>query len=458
MIKKNEIYEVTIEGVTNVGEGVCRIDGFVVFVPNSVDGDILQIKIINVKKGYGYARVEKIITPSKNRVTPRCEVYKRCGGCNLMHINYKAQLELKSGFILDNIRKIAKIDWEQKVECIGMDNPYRYRNKMVFPIGKNADGRAIFGFYTQRSHNIIEFADCYIGDSVCVNIAKTVVDFMNEFGVKPYDEGTNKGDIRRVFVRSGAQSGEIIAVIVSNVRDVLELPVLTERVRKVSPDIKSIILNINKGANNNVLGKENVTLWGKSTIEDTLCGNKFKISPNSFYQVNPTQTKVLYEKAIEFADIKKGDRVVDLYSGIGTITLMAAKVAKQVIGVEIVEDAVKNAKENAKVNNVDNVEFFCGDAKEIAASLQKEGKKADVVILDPPRKGSDEGTLKAIADMGCKKIVYVSCDSATMARDIAYLKTLGFTLQKAAGVDMFPHTVHVESIILMTYCGSEGEK
>ena len=358
-----------------------------------------------------------------------------------MAIDYDAQLEFKKNVVRDALLRLGKI--ESEPDILGMGLPERYRNKMVFPFSPNGD----WGFYRQRSHDVIPLSDCLLGDSLCARIMDAISNHIKKYNISVYDEITNKGIMRRAFLRT--TKDEIMVVISANADSIPKQDELIKSISAISPKIQSIILNINKKRTNLVLGNKNITLWGKDVLSATLCGLSYEISPHSFFQINPIQTEKLYNKAIEFADIKKTDRVLDIYCGIGTISLTAAKSAKSVTGVEIVPEAIENAKENAKRNGIENAEFYCSAAEDIVPKLIKDGESPDVVILDPPRKGSDEVTLSAIVSAKPKRIVYVSCNPATLARDAKFLTENGYKVEKVTAVDMFPHTVHVESVMLL---------
>ncbi len=455
MIKKNEIYQAEVVATASSGDGICRIDNLAVFVEGACEGDILEIKITNVKSSYANAEILRIITPSASRKEPECPVFNRCGGCQLMHIDYKKQLELKKQFVFDSLTRLGHLDLSEAefYDTIGMEKPQRYRNKMVFPIGKKPDGRLTGGFYAAKSHNIIALSDCLLGDKFASDCLSAIIAYMKENNVSAYDEATHKGLVRRLFVRTGLYSHEAMAVISINGKSLPNEKKLVDKLLNIKSDelnLASIVININDSKNNLVLGAQNRTLFGKKFISDTLCGLEFEISPNSFYQVNPTQTEKLYNTAIDFAELKGSQTVLDLYCGIGTISLCAAKKSARVIGVEIVEQAIKNARENAKRNGIKNAEFYTGSAEDISQKLLDEGLSPDVIFIDPPRKGSDEITLNAILNMSPEKIVYVSCNPATLARDLKYLTAGGYALKKIQPVDMFPNTVHVESVALLS--------
>ena len=424
------------------GSGIARIDGYTLFVPQAVPGDEVEILILKTNKNYGYAKVVDVITPSELRTKPLCKHSAKCGGCQLMTIDYKAQLEFKRNIVRDALLRLGKIDLVPDI--IGMDVPSRYRNKMVFPFAPDGS----WGFYRERSHDVISLDDCLLGDELITEIMNAISNHIKKHNISVYDEVAHKGIMRRAFLRT--TESEVMVVISINADSIPKCDELIKNITAISPKISSIILNINKKRTNLVLGDKNVTLWGKDVLSATLCGLSYEISPHSFFQVNPVQTEKLYGKAIELADIGENDTVLDVYCGIGTISLTAAKAAKAVIGVEIVPEAIQNAKENAKRNGIDNAEFYCFPAEDIVPQLIADDISPDIVILDPPRKGSDEKTLSAIAMAKPKRIVYVSCNPATLARDAMFLEQNGYTAKTVTAVDMFPHTVHVESVMLFT--------
>lgn len=448
-VVKNEEYEVEIESITSEGAGVAHIDGFAVFVPYTAVGDVVRIKILKVKSGYAYAKTVKVCKPSGDRTEPMCEHYRLCGGCQLLHINYSAEIELKRNIIESALKRIGGFSNIKVDEVIGAETRRGYRNKMIFPIGER-DTKPISGFYSQRSHNIVKMDSCMLGDDICADILRAVKKYMRECGVRAYDDGTQKGVVRRVFIRKGHKKDEVMVVVSANSRSLKNSDVLVDKLTAVSDRIKSIILNVNTKKTNLVLGDENITLWGKDRISDTLCGLSYEISPHSFFQINPVQTEKLYGKAIEFANLTGNESVLDVYCGIGTISLYAAENAKKVIGVEIVPQAIADAKANAERNEIKNAEFYADSAENIVPRLIENGERPDVVILDPPRKGSDETTLSAIVSAKPERIVYVSCNPATLARDMRFLAERGYAVAGVTGVDMFPGTVHVETVVLMS--------
>ncbi len=444
-VEKNKEYEFIIESVTSEGMGVSHIDGFCVFIPNTVDGDVVLAKILKVKTGYAYAKLSKIIKPSEYRVKAPCPASSKCGGCQLMHIDYKKQLEIKKDIIENALRRIGKIDVGVS-EMIGAPKPYRYRNKMIFPIGIDKNGKKICGFYRERSHDIIPLDDCLLGDEIISKIIKEVMSFIEKYKITVYNEEQHKGIVRRLFIRYGFNTDEMMVVLSINAKTLPHYDEFAKIISSISPKIKSVILNFNTKKTNAVLGDTNAVIFGNETISDTLCGLKYEISPHSFFQINPYQTEKLYNKALELAEISKNDKVMDLYCGIGTISLCAAKKAKSVIGVEIVEQAILDARKNAEQNGIKNATFYAEDASVLVPKLIEDGEKPDIVILDPPRKGSDEKTLSAIVKAKPERIIYISCNPATLARDLRFLEDNGYKTDYICGVDMFSQTTHIESI------------
>ena len=452
-MKKNDIFEINIEKTASDGRGIGYVDGKICFVSGTLEGETVKAKVYTVHNSYITAGATEIIVPSHYRQYDYCKQSNTCGGCPLSHIQYSHQLKIKRAHVVDTLYKIGKIEnaSELVTDTIGMEYPMNYRNKMVFPVASE-NGKAVGGFYAPKSHDVIGLDECCVGDASATNVLSCVVDFMNEFRILPYDEKTHKGTIRRVFVRTGFNSRELMIVLSSASEKIKNLAILIDRLKNLDYGIynlKSIVLNINKNKNNLVLGDKNITLWGKNAISDSILGLYFSISPHSFYQVNPVQTETLYMKALELAAIDKTKTVLDIYCGIGTISLCAAASAKKVIGVEIVDAAILDAEQNADRNNIKNAEFFCGAAEDVVPTLLGQDIKPNVVILDPPRKGSDEKTLSAIVAASPERIVYVSCNPATLARDVKFLEENGYKLKCATPVDMFPNTEHVESVALL---------
>ena len=453
MLKKNDMIVVDIDGMGNDGEGIAHVDGYTLFIKDAVKGDRIEAKVIKMKKSYGYARVEKILEASKDRVEPICPVARQCGGCQLQHISYEKQLEYKENKVKGCIERIGGIKDAIMEPILGMDGMLNYRNKAQFPVGVDKEGNIAIGFYAKRSHNIIPNDTCYINDRTNEEIIKVMKEFILENNIKPYDEETGKGLLRHIVTRIGYHTKEIMVCLVINADDMKSSlkEDLVSRLREI-PNMKSISLNINKENTNVIMGDKLISLYGNLYITDYLDGIKFRISPLSFYQVNPRQTEKLYGIALDYADIKSDEVVWDMYCGIGTISLYMASKAKKVYGVEIVPEAIEDAKLNASINNIDNAEFYVGAAEEVVPNMYKKsnGKmKADVVVVDPPRKGCDEKLLDTLVKMEPNRIVYVSCDPATLARDLKWLGENGYKTVKYRAVDQFGMTTHVETVALL---------
>jgi len=447
-IEKNKNYDIEIEDIGSNGEGIGRIEGLTVFVDNGVPGDKLRIQIDLLKKNYAIGRIMEIIIPSLSRITPQCPLASQCGGCQLQHVDYAAQLDIKTNMVKAAIKRIGKLENVLIHKTIGMKDPKQYRNKAQFPITV-MDGEALVGFYKKGSHEIVNVNSCHIQHPINDKIISALREYMTKYKITAYNEGTGKGLVRHIVTKAGFTSGEIMVVIVTNGR---ELPHKEELIRMLHKEIPgvSIIQNINTKKGNRILGIECTTLHGKDHIVDYIGNLKFEISPLSFFQVNPMQTKVLYEKALEYASLTGEENVYDIYCGIGTISLCLAQKAKKVYGVEVVEAAIEDANKNARINNVDNVEFFTGEAEVMVPRLYKQGIKADVVVVDPPRKGCNEKVLDTIVKINPERVVYVSCNPATLARDLKYLDEKGYRTVEVQPVDMFPHTSHVETVVLMS--------
>lgn len=475
--KKNDIVRLTIEDIGTEGEGIGKIDGFTLFVKDAIVGDEIEAKIMKAKKNYAYARLEKVITPSPFRVEPKCAYHKQCGGCQIQALSYEKQLEFKQSKVRNNLLRIGGFTQslvDNVMEpIVGMDEPYHYRNKAQYPVGTNKDGEIVTGFYAGRTHSIIANTECYLGVPVNKEILEHVLEYMKSNQVPAYNEESGKGCVRHVLIRTGFTSGEIMVCLVINGRDKKLckagefLPAQADLVGRLSAvqGMTSVSVSINTEKTNVIMGREIHVLWGEPTISDVihvrdmqkegypLTGQEltFKISPLSFYQINPVQTEKLYSLALEYAGLTGQETVWDLYCGIGTISLFLANKAKQVYGVEIVPQAIEDAKENAKRNGINNAEFFVGKAEEVLPEkYAKEGIYADVIVVDPPRKGCDEACLETMLKMQPKRIVYVSCDSATMARDVKILCEGGYELKRVRPVDQFGHTVHTESVCLLS--------
>ena len=447
--RKNDIVTLEIVDCGTDGEGIGKADGFTVFVKDAVIGDIVTAKIMKAKKNYGYGRLMEILKPSPYRVEPVCPSARQCGGCQLQAVSYEEQKVFKEKKLRGHLERIGGFRDLPMEPMIGMDEPYHYRNKAQFPVGRNKEGRIITGFYAGRTHAIIENRDCALGIPQNKEILDIVIAHMEKYGIAPYDEMTGKGLVRHIFVRYGFFTGELMVCLIINGQDLPHQKELIEKLREI-PGMASISLNINKKRSNVILGDKVKTIWGQEYITDKIGDISYEISPLSFFQVNPKQTWKLYSKALEYADLHGEETVWDLYCGIGTISLFLAQQAKFVRGVEIVPAAIDDAKRNAQINNIENVEFFVGKAEEVLPrEYEKNGVYADVIVVDPPRKGCDEMLLKTILKMQPKRVVYVSCDSATLARDLRFLCDNGYELKKVCGVDQFPQTVHVETVCLL---------
>lgn len=471
--EKNDMVTVTIEDVGMEGEGIGKIDGFPLFIKDAVVGDTVEAKIIKSKKNYAYARVEKVVTPSPFRVEPPCKSHRQCGGCQIQALSYDRQLAFKQDKVRNNLLRIGGFS-EEEVDrvmepVVGMENPLRYRNKAQYPFGTDKQGNPITGFYAGRTHSIIPNTECYLGREENREILQTILDYMKEYHVNAYDEETGKGLIRHALIRTGFYTGEIMVCLVINYKGKQEsyLPRQDKLLEKLAliKGMTSVSVSINTERTNVIMGKEIHTIWGSDTITDKIrvrdtgkedmpyTGEEltFSISPLSFYQVNPMQTEKLYSLALEYAGLTGKESVWDLYCGIGTISLFMALRAKEVYGVEIIPQAIDDARQNAVRNHISNAEFFVGKAEEVLpAAYEKEESHPDVIVVDPPRKGCDEKCLDTMLKMAPFRIVYVSCDSATLARDLKLLCAGGYRLERVRPVDQFAHTVHVETVVLLS--------
>ena len=455
MLKKNEVYRVEITDQDNLGQGIGKVDGFPLFVRHAVKGDVVDAAVTKVKKSFGFARIAEIISPSKNRKEADCDTYKRCGGCQLQLVKYDAQLEIKQNQVAECLKRIGKCTDIDIENIIPSDNIYRYRNKAQYPIGKDKDGKAVSGFFAERTHDIIPCSDCLLTPEEFSDITADILCWIDDNNISVYDEKTGKGLIRHLFIRKAFSTGDIAVCLVINGNSLPNTEGLKKMIGKY-PEIRSFTVSINKNRNNVIMGNELKTIYGSEYIEDSIGDVKYRISPLSFYQINPAQTKKLYDKVIEFAEFTGNETVLDLYCGIGTISLYMARKTKSVTGIEIVPQAIEDANENKALNNIENAEFYTGKAEEVLPELYAKGlKKADVVVVDPPRKGCDETALSTICDIAPNKLIYVSCNPATLARDVKYLEENGFHVEKVQPVDMFPNTVHVETVVLMSKGGKD---
>ena len=447
MLTKNEIYEARIVDYTADGQGVAKIEGCAVFVANGVVGDLCKIAILKANKTWALGKITQVIEKSPHRINRECPVAKLCGGCDFWHMTYEEECRLKADRVKQNLNRLAGEDLKE-IPILSAPTCYGYRNKVIFPVG-NSKNKACAGFYRAGSHQIVENEGCRIGFPEADTVKKAVLDYMNQYRVSAYDEAAHKGLVRHIFVRQGAVSKQLLVCLCINGTSLPHPDALLQRLQKI-PGFTTLVLSINKKQGNTVLGEENKTLYGPGYIEDTLCGLTFRISAQSFYQINHHQAELLYEAAIAQGQITKEDLVLDLYCGVGTITLAMAKAAKKVIGVEVVAEAVADARENAKRNGIENAEFFCGDAGKAALELESRGIKPDVVVVDPPRKGLNTDAIEGICQMAPRRIVYVSCDPATMARDVAIFKERGYSLLSAQAADLFPRCAHVESVVCLS--------
>ncbi len=448
VIEKNGKYEVEIIDMGSEGEGVGKIGDFTVFVPNTVKGDKAEILMIKVKKSYGYGKLINLVEPSPNRREPICKTASKCGGCQVQHLDYKAQLEWKKKKVIDCITRIGGIKDVKVNDTIGMQEPYYYRNKAQYPIRK-IDGVVKTGFFAPRSHRLVPIDHCYIQDRVQSKVLEIVINFLQENNISIYDEESHKGLVRHLVIRTGYYTKEVMVCLVINGKELPKSNILIDMLKN-EIDVTSIVLNHNTNKDNTILGKTCTVLDGSASISDYIGDLKFDISPLSFFQVNPIQTKVLYDKALEYAALTGDETVWDAYCGIGTISLFLAQEAKKVMGVEIVKEAIENAKYNARMNGIGNAQFYVGKSEEVITTMYEEGVEADVVVVDPPRKGCEEVLLETFVKMGVKKIVYVSCDPATLGRDLGYLSKNGYKVEAVQPVDMFPHTTHVETVVKLS--------
>ncbi len=451
IIKKNEFATVCIEGYTAEGAGVTHVKGCAVFVPRALPGEEWEIRIVKVGASCAWARGERLLSPSPARVEPNCPCYGRCGGCDCRHMSYEEELRFKLSKVNDALTRIGK----QQVtagEIVGSALTEGYRNKGIFAVGEK-DGKAVSGFYRERSHELIGVERCLLQDELSQRAARALTGFMNRHAVPAYDEASGRGVVRHVFCRRAVKTEDRLLCIVAR-RGFGELTgPLVKHLREACPELTGIVLNINKTAGNTVLTGDFYPLWGKPFLTDVLCGFSFEIAPQAFFQVNPPQAERLYQRALEYAALQKDELAFDLYCGAGTISLCLAREAGRVIGAEIVPEAVENARRNAEANGVENVEFLCADAGQAAAMLAARGLRPAVVVVDPPRKGMQEEAIEAVCSMAPERVVYVSCESSTLARDVLRFSERGYILQNAAAFDLFPRTKHVESVVKLTRAG-----
>ncbi len=460
-MKKNDIVIVTIEDIGIDGAGIGKADGYTLFIKGAIIGDVVEAKLMKAKKSYGYARLMKILSPSKFRTEPACTFARKCGGCQIQELSYEKQLELKERKVKDDLMRIGEVPeavlQESMEPIVGMEDPFHYRNKAQFPIGTDKEGNIVAGFYAGRTHSIIPNTDCALGIPANKDILDCILAFMKEYRIPAYDEKNQTGLVRHVLIRSGFVTKEIMTCIVINGKKLPHSGILAERLSRIA-GMTSITLSVNRENTNVIMGNEIIPVWGQAYITDYIGDVQYRLSPLSFFQVNPVQTERLYRLALAYAGLTGEETVWDLYCGIGTISLFLAKEAKQVYGVEIVEQAIEDARENARINGIRNATFYTGRAEEILPACCEEyarrhageRMRADVIVVDPPRKGCDETLLQTMVDMGPERIVYVSCDPATLARDVKLLRKNGYEIQRARAVDQFPQTVHVEVICLLS--------
>jgi len=447
-VKVGQDYTIEISGLGHSGEGVGRYQDFTVFVPEAIPGEQVQVKIVEVKKNYARGALKKIITPSAQRVAPSCPVYEACGGCQLQHMSYAEQLNWKRQVVVDAIVRIGKLEQVVIHQTVGVADPWYYRNKMQFPVGRSG-GKVIAGCFAQGSHAIVDTELCYIQHAANNEVACRVKELIQALGLTVYDEQTGTGLIRHIVGRVGAKSGEVMVVLVTNGRDIPQQNKLVSMLREQIPAVVSIVQNINIKRTNVIFGAETRTLWGEDTITDYIGPFKFKISARSFFQINTPQAEILYAKALQYAELSGKETVIDAYCGTGTIALFLAQKAARVFGIEVVPEAIENARDNAKLNGVENTEFSVGDAVDVLPSMYDEGIRSDVIVVDPPRAGCDQAVLETFIKMHPQRIVYVSCNPSSLARDLGYLAQHGYRTIEITPVDMFPHTSHVEVACLI---------
>lgn len=450
MLKKNDIYQTEIIDYTTEGSGVCKIDSFAVFVPSSAVGDKAEVKILKSAKNYAFGKVETILSPSPNRISPDCDIFNQCGGCTFRHITYQSELDFKQKRVYDALTRIGGIDGSLISEIIGADESDFYRNKAQLPVTVNSEGNVKVGFFAPRTHRVIALDDCQLQSRAFSPAINIFLEWANQNHISVYDEKIHSGILRHLYLRYAEKTDELMVCIVANANELRKEKQLVQMLSENLPNLKSIVLNTNTDKTNVITGKKCRTLYGDGYITDILCDMKFRISPLSFYQVNRIQAEKLYQKAAEFANLNKNETLLDMYCGTGTIGLTMANYVKNLIGVEIIPQAVEDAKNNAVLNEISNAEFICADAAQAAKILQKRNVKPDCIVLDPPRKGCESSLIDTISEMSPERIVYVSCDPATLARDIKLFSEKGYFVEKAVPVDLFPRTTHVETVVLMS--------
>lgn len=449
-MNKNDLLTLTIEGMGNEGEGIGKVDGFPLFVKDALPGDVIEAKVLKVKKTYGYARLMKLIKASPDRREPVCPLHRACGGCQIQALSYEKQLEYKEEKVRNQLVRIGGFSDPPLLPVIGMEEPFHYRNKAQFPVGRDREGRIVTGFYASRTHSIIPNMDCVLGVAENQRILKLILEFMEKEGISPYDEAAGTGLLRHVLIRKGFATGELMVCLVINGNGFPGIKRLADLLFMI-PGMTSLTLNVNRKNTNVIMGDKLLPVRGETFITDRIGNIRYQISPLSFYQVNPVQTRKLYETALSYAGLTGSEIVWDLYCGIGTISLFLAQNAGKVYGVEVVPEAIEDARKNAELNSISNVKFYEGKAEEVLPRMyREEGIRADVIVVDPPRKGCDRACLDTMLSMMPKRIVYVSCDSATLARDLKILCGGGYELREVQPVDMFPQTAGVECAVLMS--------
>lgn len=445
-VQKNEIVDVTFQDLTHVGAGVAKVDGYTLFVSGVLPGERAKVKVLKTKKGYGFAKLLELQETNPERVDPPCPIYDQCGGCQLQHLSYAGQLEHKQKTVKEALARIGGLHGVPVHPVSGMADPWRYRNKSQVPVGEGQDG-LIVGFYQRGSHRIVDMDSCIIQDETNDDVVQIVKHIADDYGVHAYDERTHRGTLRHIIARHGQNSGEVMVVLITRDKNLPNRKNIVRDIAGAVSNVKSITQNINPKQTNTIFGEETRVRWGRDMIYDSIGNVKFAISTRSFYQVNPEQTKVLYDKAMEYAQLTGTETVVDAYCGIGTISLFLAEQAGHVYGVEVVPEAIEDAKRNAELNKRENVTFEVGKAEEVIPAWHKQGIKADVIVVDPPRKGCDEALLQTIIAMKPERVVYVSCNPATLARDLRILEDGGFGTEEVQPVDMFPQTMHIENVV-----------
>lgn len=444
-VQKNETLTVTIEDLTHEGAGVAKVNGYALFIPQALPGETVDIKVVKTKAGYGYGRLLQVQTKSEHRVEPPCPIFYKCGGCQIQHMDYSAQLAYKQKQVKDVMDRVAKLPNVPVRPVIGMDDPWRYRNKSQVPVAFQ-QGDLVAGFYAKRSHSIVDMDQCIIQHKENDIVVQTVKQLAKELRIPAYEEQSHQGVLRHIVARYGKTTGQVMVVLVTKEKKLPHKEAFISGIRKHVPGVVSIVQNINNKRTNVIFGQQTEVLWGEHYLYDEINGIQFAISARSFYQVNPEQTNRLYSKALEYADLTGNETVIDAYCGIGTISLFLAKKARHVYGVEIVPEAITDAKRNAKLNQITNATFAVGQAEEVIPRWYDQGIDADVIVVDPPRKGCDEALLRTMIEMKPKRIVYVSCNPGTLARDLRILEDGGFKTEEVTPVDMFPQTTHVEAV------------